>query len=779
MKYFIVLVSSIALQSFSHTVCSKEILPSAENHQKVVLIAKKATIMFVDSNQKSEPKKGSGVIIQKKGNLYTVITNRHVICGSGGTKTNTETCSMPNPYNLVTADGQRHSINSKKVLVLSGGLDLAIVQFKSNQNYAVGKLANSDSAPIGTQIYTVGYDSTTMKFVDDDGSVMANSSHINDLSDKNGYGIIYNAYTNKGMSGSAIWNRQGEIVAIHGRGLRYEVGSLRWLEVRDSETDKVSDKYGWNIGIPVNRFIKELGATDNSLVPNYLLFIRDRKQIIDENDYYLSAVSLAIKPEKFTRDKQNAIGYLSKAISLRKSYSYAYFLIPGLCDDIFSNNMTGGEIKEACDKLEIETGLLYLHPSSSKDYVMRGKIYEEEAGVSYSSDDDLAAYDKASTLTKQAFSDYEKAIIINAKYSTAYVRRGTLRQKDNFGDYSGALADYDQALLVSPQSIEGYSARALLKEEKLEDLAGALSDCNKAISFNTNPNNYSLYTQRSSVKKKMNDISGAIYDLRLAYERSKGRMKQWIWNDLTEIDQDTIVGTEIINLASNIRGKSIKDLLLSAKEKRETDRCSEAIADYNSILSINNKIHAAHIGRAECGEIISYPTDAVISDYDNAILLNPQSSAYYLSRAKYRYSDFVRGSRRNNRKSFAVIQSAYKNVLDDYSKGIALDRKVKKSHKNEIASIYSNRGYERVERGDFQLALDDYNKAIVINPNNADFYLRRGRLKAEKLNNRTGAIEDITQALKIFRADSKIDPLALENITEQLRKLKATEERLF
>jgi S1-C subfamily serine protease len=256
-KYSLLLASSTALLFSTPAVNAEEILPSAENHRQVVAIAKQATVMLVEANpEKSLAKRGSGVIIQKQGNLYTIITNRHVVCEFRRANINHEQCSMPNSYNLITVDGQKYSINNKSIQLLPGDLDLAIIKFQSNQNYAVGKLANSDSAPIGTQIHTAGYDATTLKFTDDDGSVMANSSHVNNLSDKNGYGIIYNAYTNKGMSGSGIWNSQGQIVAIHGQGLRYEIGTLRWLEMRDSELDKVGDKYGWNIGIPINHFIK-------------------------------------------------------------------------------------------------------------------------------------------------------------------------------------------------------------------------------------------------------------------------------------------------------------------------------------------------------------------------------------------------------------------------------------------------------------------------------------------------------------------------------------------
>jgi hypothetical protein len=48
---------------------------------------------------------GSGIIVHHQGNLYTLVTNRHVVCGS-------RSCSLPikQAYRLGTADGQRYQV---------------------------------------------------------------------------------------------------------------------------------------------------------------------------------------------------------------------------------------------------------------------------------------------------------------------------------------------------------------------------------------------------------------------------------------------------------------------------------------------------------------------------------------------------------------------------------------------------------------------------------------------------------------------------------------------
>ncbi|MFN9171376.1 MAG: tetratricopeptide repeat protein, partial [Dolichospermum sp.] len=64
------------------------------------------------------------------------------------------------------------------------------------------------------------------------------------------------------------------------------------------------------------------------------------------------------------------------------------------------------------------------------------------------------------------------------------------------------------------------------------------------------------------------------------------------------------------------------------------------------------------------------------------------------------------------------------------------------------AAFYSNRGVVRNELGDKPGAIDDYNQAIKINPNDADAYYNRGNARKE-LGDKPGAIDDFNLAIKI------------------------------
>ena len=64
-----------------------------------------------------------------------------------------------------------------------------------------------------------------------------------------------------------------------------------------------------------------------------------------------------------------------------------------------------------------------------------------------------------------------------------------------------------------------------------------------------------------------------------------------------------------------------------------------------------------------------------------------------------------------------------------------------------IMSLYES-GSEKFQKGDYEGAISDYNKAIEINPRDADVYYKRGNAKSE-LKDYQGAIADYTKAIQI------------------------------
>lgn len=193
-------------------------------------IAKEITVLI----QSKKPRYGSGVIIKKEGNVYTVLTAAHVV-------------DVADTYEIITPDGRRNAVNYNTMKMLPG-VDLAMVQFTSSANYIVAKIGNSDGSAEGTTAYVAGFPAPSFAINQSiynfsDGRITANASRPL----RDGYALVYSNNTSEGMSGGALLNEQGELIGIHGRA--------------DKDTKEI--KTGFNLGVPINTFLK-LSATQGS-----------------------------------------------------------------------------------------------------------------------------------------------------------------------------------------------------------------------------------------------------------------------------------------------------------------------------------------------------------------------------------------------------------------------------------------------------------------------------------------------------------------------------------
>ena len=111
---------------------------------------------------------GSGFIVSKTGNRYTVLTNDHV------TKTSSQ-------HTITTHDGKTYTSEGVKSFKSANGLDLAEIEFESDDRYQVAQLASKPDYGFGTKVYTVGWNATNQNLTQrrDRKSTRLNSSHRN------------------------------------------------------------------------------------------------------------------------------------------------------------------------------------------------------------------------------------------------------------------------------------------------------------------------------------------------------------------------------------------------------------------------------------------------------------------------------------------------------------------------------------------------------------------------------------------------------------------------
>ena len=304
---------------------------TAQSSSLIAKQAKQITVL-IDSNNS----KGSGVIINKSGDNYTVLTAGHVV-------------GREDKYEIITSDNQRHAVKSVKKLP---NVDLAVVNFtnSNNQSYTPAKIGNSDTSSEGTTVYVAGFPNPTAAISESiytflDGRISANAAKPL----REGYALVYTIDTLPGMSGGPVLNQRGELIGIHGRG-----DTTQNYQISEANPNIII-KTGFNLGIPINTF-KEIYAfkeTNPRIKKPFPTVAKKPKA----DDFYLRG-GTKFKEKKY----QAAITDLSKAVSLNPKYEDAHMKL----GDAFYNLNSYEKAKASYGKV------LRLNPRNSIAYTKRG-----------------------------------------------------------------------------------------------------------------------------------------------------------------------------------------------------------------------------------------------------------------------------------------------------------------------------------------------------------------------------------------------------------------------
>ena len=203
------------------------VMAEALDQKEIRNVARSITVKIVNSDTSSN---ASGVLFSRKGNVYSVLTNQHVLAEQGN-------------YEIFTSDGQKHLISSQEEIP---GLDLMVVQFQSTNEYQTAELGDSEEIAPLQLVYVSGYPAIQADLDIVDGKIRSiRQDVLKNPQDKLGYALVYTNQTLPGSSGGAVLNEQGYLVGING----------------EAERDLISGR-DISRGIPINLFI--------SLSINYL-----------------------------------------------------------------------------------------------------------------------------------------------------------------------------------------------------------------------------------------------------------------------------------------------------------------------------------------------------------------------------------------------------------------------------------------------------------------------------------------------------------------------------
>lgn len=219
-------------------------------------IAEKVTVLInaKDPSRGGEiVENGSGVIVAKEGKTYYVLTANHVVCKV----LDREVCRSRYNYQLVTANGKQYFLNNSKIKKLPG-VDLAILQFTSQENYPLATLANYPLATDDQFVYAFGWVAPNRYIPRHERLFSIGKIIPKDLmplfrifSPSLGYDLIYTSRTYAGMSGGPVFDTDGRVIAIHGQN---EGEFIEDLQSQQQESVRVA--IGYSCAIPIDRFLK-------------------------------------------------------------------------------------------------------------------------------------------------------------------------------------------------------------------------------------------------------------------------------------------------------------------------------------------------------------------------------------------------------------------------------------------------------------------------------------------------------------------------------------------
>jgi tetratricopeptide (TPR) repeat protein len=481
---------------------------------------------------------GSGVLVKRDGNRYTVLTAWNVLSGLRPGETLT----------ILTPDEQSHSLEPGSIKRL-GEVDLAVLTFYSTKSYELSSIGHSTSVSAGTTIYVSGFPLPTsavpkriLRFLK--GDVIANSTPAL----PNGYQLIYSIPTLPGMSGGAVLNSQGKLVGIHARA------------EREDQVNERTGKYmptGTNLAVPSAYYSQ--WASGSSMEATL-------RHTVTDDDYLAQARELRHKKGK----EQEVIRLANQALGIMSTaQGYVY-----LADAKYDLGDKKGAIADY-DKA------LAINPRESDAYIGRGLAKEKTGDPS------------------GAIDDYNQALAINPKdyLHLIYFNRGIAR--DKLGDFQGALVDCSQALSINPKFSVAYECLGKARHE-LGDNRGAIEEYTKALTIK--PKEVLLYFNRGVVKQDLGDKQGAITDYskallinpQHAYSYfNRGVVKHGLGDKQGAVDD--------FDKALAINPQDARFYYNRGFVKHDLFGCSQGvISDYSKALNLDSKHSMGYINRATC-----------------------------------------------------------------------------------------------------------------------------------------------------------------------------------
>ncbi len=454
---------------------------SEELAKKVAEIAREITIQIKTENKHQ----GSGAIVAKSGNQYYVLTAKHVV-------------NKVDTYSVVTPDGKSYQVDDDMVKKFAG-LDLAMLQFSSEENYPVATLAN---APLN-------YDETRWVFLSgwpivpenqpspyqfNIGQLFSQEIALLNITDTHsinqGYELLYSNFSKAGVSGGSVLDTQGRLIGIHGA----------------ARVDRVNNvQLGDSLGVPIQRFLDVVNQTKlpqeslNIEVTPPAEITKNSQKIEGENQIDLSSDSvLAVNQPADKNNHRHWVNYgnqlwrMGLTEAAIQAFDAAIKIQPDFYPAWYLRGLALTENQQYPEALTSFDRVLKLEPKFLQVWAEKGKILAE-----------LGEYSKAVKSIEKGMKQNQKNLMFHWLHGNWLYRSK---------QYVKTIAAYNNAIAIKPHPFFYYNrgvAHYLMHNYSL-----AIADYNQALQMNLNIGEIYLarrlaYTAQGNAQKAAEDLAKA------------------------------------------------------------------------------------------------------------------------------------------------------------------------------------------------------------------------------------------------------------------------------
>ncbi len=702
---------------------------------------------------------GSGILIAKDNNTYTVITNANV--------------TDKGDYTIQTPDGIQH-----EAIVTEDNPenDLAVLEFTSDEQYQTATIGNTDIITEGETVIAAGFPNEQKELLVTEGKI----SLVTQKPLNKGYSIGFTNETVQGMSGGVLLNANGEVIGVLGKGKGAILDTAYDYADGTTPTDEeIATFREVAFSIPIQN-IANLSSQLAALVPGGSNPDTSQPEVADAPTQEYTGI---------VGEVDNIAKQVTVRIATPKLDSHGSGVIIAKDGNTYYV-ATAGHVVNPDGEYQIITpdGETY---DLDNETIEKSEAYDL-AILSFTSDKD---YDVATIGNYTVAANRDQVVFVsgfpNLEENTSPQRMitgGKAIVKDET-DVSTkdfySLQNDGQGLLYTNISYGGMSGGAILDSEG--KLVGINTGAENELYFDESGNTDELSLGFSLGESIANVIGFLMRETDLDTEQL-----QIDNNPAAEVSDEvySTIETQLLNVDRPEDDTDIVAWMNYGNRLWRYGRNDEAVEAFAKVTAIDPQLDRAYYGKALAyryqaeyqqaitainkaieinpapyyywrylgnshGELKQY--DDALAAYEEAITRSPQDFVLYLQRADYlreaeRYEDAIESYNQalelnpehpwiyNNRGGAYTQLEQYDAAIADLDKAIELNP--------EYFLAYNTRGaiYQRSEQ--YDKALTDLNRAIELNPQDASVYNNRANVYY-RLEQYDKALTDLNKAIEL------------------------------